>query len=51
VAGFKPEEIRDQIPMDTFNVFEGWHKAHNPKKAGRDAPTLEEAQDLALRYG
>jgi len=39
------------IPQDTFVVFEGWQKAHDPEKPGRGAPTLEEAKDLAARYG
>jgi hypothetical protein len=38
-------------PQDTFVVFEGWQKAHKPEKAGRGAPTLDEAKELAERYG
>ena len=37
-------------PKDTFVVFEGWQKAHSPNKAGRGAPTLDEAMELAARY-
>lgn len=51
VAGFKPEEIRDMIPKDTFTVFEGWQKAHSPKKPGADAPAIDEVKELAMRYG
>lgn len=51
MTGLKPEEIRNMIPRDTFVVFEGWQKAHSPSKAGSNAPTLEEAKELALRYG
>lgn len=51
VAGFKPDEIRDMIPKDTFLVFEGWQNAHSPKKAGANAPAIEEARELAMRYG
>ena len=39
------------IPRDVFLVFEGWQKAHSPKKPGSDAPTLNEAKELAQRYG
>jgi len=39
------------IPKDTFVVFDGWQKAHSPNKAGSGAPSLEEAKELALRYG
>ena len=51
VAGFKPEEIRDMIPKDTFTVFEGWQKDHSPKKPGADAPAIDEVKELAMRYG
>jgi hypothetical protein len=51
VTGLKPEEIRDMIPMDTFLVFEGWQKAHSPQKPGSNAPSIEEAEQLAKRYG
>lgn len=51
VAGYKPDEIRDMIPRDTFLVFEGWNEAHSPKAPGADAPSLEEARALAERYG
>jgi hypothetical protein len=51
VTGLKPEEIRDMIPMDTFLVFEGWQKAHSPQKPGSNAPSIEEAKQLAKRYG
>ncbi len=46
VAGLKPEELRDMIPLDSFLVFEGWQEAHSPKKAGSDAPTLEQHRQL-----
>lgn len=39
------------IPKDTFLVFEGWQEAHNPPKAGSGAPSLEEAREIARRYG
>ena len=46
VAGLKPEELRDMIPRDSFLVFEGWQEAHAPKKAGSDAPTLEQHREI-----
>ena len=39
------------IPKDTFIVFEGWQKAHSPSKPGSKAPSLQEAKELAHRYG
>jgi len=39
------------IPRDVFLVFDGWNEAHSPKSAGTDAPSLEEARELARRYG
>jgi hypothetical protein len=50
-AGYKPNEIRDMIPLDTFIVFDGWNEAHSPKKPGSDAPSLEKVRALAERYG
>lgn len=47
----KAHEIRDMIPKDVFLVFEGWQKAHTPNKAGKNAPSLEEAKELARKYG
>ena len=38
-------------PADTYLVFDGWQQAHSPNKTGSGAPSLEEAQELALRYG
>jgi hypothetical protein len=46
VAGLKPEEIRDMIPKDAWLVFEGWNDAHSPPKAGADAITAQQYQDL-----
>ena len=51
ITGLKPDEIRDMTPRDTFAVFEGWQKAHSPNRAGSKAPTIDEARELALRYG
>ena len=51
VAYYKPDEIRDMIPRDVFLIFDGWNEAHSPKKAGPDAPSLEEARELASGYG
>lgn len=51
ITGLKPDDVRDLIPRDLFLVFEGWEKAHNPEKPGANAPTLDEARDLARRYG
>lgn len=51
IAGYKPSEIRDMIPRDTFIVFDGWNEAHSPKKPGSDAPSIEDARALAERYG
>ena len=51
VAGLKPEELRDMIPLDWFLVFEGWNDAHGPQKPGANAPSLEDVQDLVRRYG
>ena len=44
--GLKPEEIRNQIPKDTWLAFEGWNDAHSPKKAGSDAMSKEEYREL-----
>ena len=49
VAGLKPEELRDMIPKDSFLVFEGWQEAHSPKKAGSDAPSLEQHREIVER--
>ena len=46
VAGLKPEEIRDMIPKDAWLVFEGWNDAHSPPKAGTEAMTAQQYQDL-----
>ena len=46
IVGLKPEEIRDMIPKDTWIVFEGWHKAHSPKKAGSEAMTADQYRAL-----
>jgi hypothetical protein len=46
VIGLRPNEIRDMIPKDTWLVFEGWHRAHSPKKPGEDAMTAEEYRAL-----
>jgi len=51
VASYKPHEVRDMIPRDTFLVFEGWNEAHSPKAPGEDAPTIQEARALVERYG
>lgn len=51
MAGMKPDEIRNMIPKDVWLVFDGWQKAHSPNKAGKNAPSLEEAQELARKYG
>jgi len=34
------------IPKDTWLVFEGWQKAHSPKKAGSEAMTAEQYRAL-----
>jgi len=49
VAGLKPEEIRDMIPKDTWLVFQGWSDAHSPKKAGSEAMTKEQYEQLVER--
>ena len=51
VAYYKPDEIRDMISRDVFLIFDGWNEANSPKKAGSDAPSLEEAKELARRNG
>ena len=49
VIGLRPEEIRDMIPKDTWVVFQGWHDAHNPKKAGSDAMSADQYKELVRR--
>lgn len=49
VAGLKPNDIRDMIPLDTWLVFDGWREAHEPKKAGSDAMTAEQYRELVER--
>jgi|TARA_R110000803_G_scaffold39926_2_gene86047 hypothetical protein len=49
VIGLRPEEIRDMIPKDTWLIFEGWSKAHSPKKAGDDAMTADQFRELVRR--
>jgi hypothetical protein len=39
------------IPRDTFLFFDGWQKAHNPAKPGSNAPSIDEAKQLARIYG
>jgi hypothetical protein len=46
VIGLRPEEIRDMLPRDTWLVFEGWQRAHSPKKPGQDAMSEEEYRAL-----
>jgi hypothetical protein len=46
VIGLRPNEIRDMIPLDTWLVFQGWHDAHEPKKAGSQAMTTEQYRAL-----
>jgi hypothetical protein len=46
VIGLRPEEIRDMLPRDTWLVFEGWQRAHSPKKPGQDAMSAEEYRAL-----
>jgi hypothetical protein len=50
IAGYKPDEIRNMIPKDTFIVFDGWNAAYSAKPVGSDAPSLAEARDMAMRY-
>ena len=49
VIGLRPEEIRAMIPNDTWVVFQGWHDAHNPKKAGSDAMSADQYKELVRR--
>lgn len=46
VIGLRPEEIRDMLPRDTWLVFDGWQRAHSPKKSGQDAMSAEEYRAL-----
>ena len=46
VIGLKPEEIRNQIPKDTWLVFQGWNDAHSPNKAGSNAMSKTEYKEL-----
>jgi len=46
VIGLKPEEIRNQIPKDTWIVFKGWNDAHSPNEAGSGAMTKTEYKEL-----
>ena len=46
VVGLKPDEIRGMIPKDLWLVFEGWQRAHEPKKAGSDAMNAEQYREL-----
>ncbi|MFZ9959165.1 MAG: hypothetical protein ACO3GP_02140 [Candidatus Limnocylindrus sp.] len=46
VIGLRPEEIRDMIPKDTWLCFDGWKKAHEPKKPGSEAMTAAEYREL-----
>jgi hypothetical protein len=34
------------IPKDAWLVFEGWNDAHSPPKAGTEAMTAQQYQDL-----
>lgn len=49
VIGLRPEEIRDMLPRDTWLVFEGWQRAHSPKKPGDGAMTAAEYRALVER--
>ena len=37
------------IPKDTWLVFQGWSDAHSPKKAGSEAMTKEQYEQLVER--
>ena len=34
------------LPRDTWLVFDGWQRAHSPKKPGQDAMSAEEYRAL-----
>lgn len=46
VIGLRPAEIRDMIPKDVWLCFDGWQRAHEPKKPGSDAMTQAEYHEL-----
>ena len=51
IAHYRPDEIRDMIPPDKFLVFDGWNETYSRKQTGSEAASLEEARELARRYG